>query len=269
VAWRGGAASGLRWTPPTGYLPRVGSTIEAAGVALAYTDHGAGSPAVVVIHGLASCRAAWEGFARDLADTSRVIAYDRRGYGGSEEPEPYGATTVEEQAEDAAALINGLDAAPAVLVGDGFGALVALDLLRRHRHLVAGVALLEPPLFAFVPAAAEELSAQRLLLEEALRDHGPEGAVEAWLADRAAQEDVMRARQAHRAFFADFAGLTSWSVTRRELRAMDAPADVVTAPGTPPHVAAAADALADLLPRAARTREGDAAAAVRRLLGRG
>ena len=76
-----------------------------------------------------------------LEDVARVIAYDRRGYGASGAPEPYEGTTVEEQAEDAAALLRALDAAPAVVFGDGFGALVALDLVKRHAALVRAVVL--------------------------------------------------------------------------------------------------------------------------------
>jgi pimeloyl-ACP methyl ester carboxylesterase len=220
----------------------------------------------VVIHGIASDSATWEGFAADLAGEARVITYDRRGYGGSGEPEPYGATTVEEQAEDAAVLIRGLGAAPAVLVGDGFGALIALDVLRRHRALVSAAVLSNPPLFAFVPTASQELSAQRLMLEEALREHGPEGAVEAWLGGRVTGEALERARRAHRAFFADFAGITSWPVTRRELRSIDAPAAVVTGPNSPPHIVAAAGVLAGLLPAATRAEDGDLAGAARALL---
>ena len=176
---------------------------------------------------------------------------------------------MEEQAQDAAALIERLAATPALLVGDGFGALVALDLLKRRRELTAGAVLANPPLFAFVPLGAEELAGQRLVLEEALRDRGPEAAVEAWLGGRTQAlppEALERARRAHRAFFADFAGLTSWPVTRRELRAMDAPVAIVTGPHSPPHIIVAADALAGLMPAATRAGDGDLVAAARALL---
>lgn len=241
-------------------------SVQGAGVELAYTERGHG-PAVVLIHGLASDGAAWDPLAESLSERARVIAYDRRGYGGSGEPEPYGATTVEEQAEDAAALIGALGAAPALAVGDGFGALVALDLLKRRRDMAAAAVLFNPPLFAFVPQANEELASTRELLEQSLRDAGPEAAVEAWLGGRVEGEALERARRAHRAFFADFAGLTSWPVTRRELRAIDAPAAVVTGPVTPPHVVAAAEALAGLLPNATRVHDGGVLGAVRALLG--
>ena len=114
---------------------------------------------------------------------ARAIAYDRRGYGASGAPEPYAATTVQEQAEDAAALLAALGAAPAVLVGDGFGALVVLDLLVRRPELARAAVLVDPPLHAFVPAATEALAAERVLLEEALREGGP-GARGARLARR-------------------------------------------------------------------------------------
>ena len=55
-------------------------------------------------------------------------------------------------------------------------------------------------------------------------------------------------------------------MTRRELRALDVPAVVVTGPWSPPHVVAAADALAALLPAATRADDGDLVAAARTLL---
>ncbi|MDX6664959.1 MAG: hypothetical protein QOG68_1165 [Solirubrobacteraceae bacterium] len=238
--------------------------VEGAGVALAVDTRGTG-PAVLLVHDMACDAAALAPLAEKLAPGARVIAYDRRGYGGSGVPVPYGATTVNEQAEDAAAVLRACADAPAVVCGHGFGALIALDLVTRHADLLAGAVLAEPPLFAFVPAATEVLSAERLALEEALREGGPELAVERWLGPDADPGRVQRARAAHVAFFADLAGLATWPVTRGLLRAVDLPAVVVTWASTPSHVGAAADALAGLMPHARRDREGDLAAAVRAL----
>jgi hypothetical protein len=47
---------------------------------------------------------------------------------------------------------------------------------------------------------------------------------------------------------------------------MDVPAVVLTGPSSPPHVVAAADALAGLLPAARRADDGDLVAAARTLL---
>jgi pimeloyl-ACP methyl ester carboxylesterase len=153
-----------------------------------------------------------------------------------------------------------------VVCGDGFGALVALDLTKRHRALVRAAVLSNPPLFMFVPEATERLGAQHAELEAAVRERGPQAGVELWLGGRAERGALERARAAHRAFFADYAGLASWPVTRRELRALDAPAVVLTGPASPPHIVAAADALTALLPAAARASDGDLVAATRALL---
>jgi pimeloyl-ACP methyl ester carboxylesterase len=242
-------------------------TVEGAGVPLAYVSRGEGAP-VLLVHGLAADAETLRPVAEELAGSARVIAYDRRGYGASGAPEPYEGTTVEEQAEDAAALLTAVDAAPAVVAGDGFGALVALDLLKRHGGLVRAVVLADPALFALVPSATEVLSLQRKEIEEALRWGGPEAGVEAWLGARAGSDPggLARARAAHAAFYADYAGLATWSATRRELRAFAVPAVVLTGPGSAPHVVAAADALAALLPGATRVVDGDLAAAVRALV---
>jgi hypothetical protein len=119
-----------------------------------------------------------------------------------------------------------------------------------------------------VPEATERLAEQRADLEEAVRQRGPEAGVEAWLGGRVEGEPLARARAAHRAFFADYAGLASWPATRRELRALDVPAVVLTGPWSPPHIVAAADALAELLPDVRRAADGDLAAAARSLLAR-
>jgi hypothetical protein len=118
----------------------------------------------------------------------------------------------------------------------------------------------------FVPEATERLAEQHAELEAAVRDGGPEAGVEAWLGGRVDAAALGRARAAHRAFFADYAGLASWPATRADLRALDMPAVVLTGPWSPPHVVAAADALAALMPSAERAGDGDMLAAARRLL---
>src|SRR3954449_10698015 len=188
-------------------------TVEGAGVPLHYAQRGDG-PAVLLVHGLASDARALGPVAEAIAAAgARAIAYDRRGYGESGAPEPYEGTTVEEQAQDAAALLRAVGAAPAIVAGDGFGALIALDLVKRHGGLVRAVLLSDPALFALVPAATEELSAQRREIEDAVRANGPAAGVETWLGGRADGQALVRARAAHRAFYADYAGLATWSVS--------------------------------------------------------
>ncbi|HEY4281044.1 MAG TPA: alpha/beta hydrolase [Conexibacter sp.] len=185
----------------------------------------------------------------------RTIAYDRRGYGDSGAPEPYEGTTVQEQAQDAVALLRALEAdgGDALAVGAGFGALVVLDLLVRMPGLLAGAVLVEPPVNQFSDAAAAVLSEQRGVLEQALRAGGPTDAVRAFRPD--ADE---RLANAYRGFLADFGGLASWPVARRELRAVTVPVAVVTGGATPPHLVKASDALAALLGAGRRAHGGAA-----------
>lgn len=246
----------------------MSKAVQGLGVELAVVERGQG-PAVVLVHGMGDDAAGWAAVLEALAGEARAIAYDRRGYGGSEAPEPYGRTTVPEQAEDAAALVRALDAAPALLCGRDLGALVCLDLAKRHRSLVRAVALIDPPLLAFAPAATEALADERVALEQWLRDEGPAGAVERWLGARGADaERVARARAAARAFFADYAALATWPVTRAELRALAVPATILDSPAAPEYQREASAALARLLPDADHGAADDVPGAVRALLAR-
>jgi pimeloyl-ACP methyl ester carboxylesterase len=136
--------------------------IEGAGVELAYRESGSG-PAVVLVHGMAADRESWPAEPAG----ARTIAYDRRGYGSSGAPEPYDRTTVAEQAEDLAALVGRLGADPAVAAGADFGALVVLDVLKRHPGRLRAAVLVDPPVFQLVDAL-EALAAERAALEDAL-----------------------------------------------------------------------------------------------------
>jgi pimeloyl-ACP methyl ester carboxylesterase len=235
----------------------VSPVVEAAGVPLSYEERGSG-PSVLLVHGMAQDARSWAETADALAGRARAIVYDRRGYGVSGAPEPYERTTVHEQAEDAAVLLRNLDAAPALICGRDLGALVALDLVKRRRDLVSAAVVVDPPLYAFVPAATEALAAERLALEQALRTGGPAAAVAAY------REGAHAADAA--AFFADYAGLASWPVTRGELRALSVPLAVLTSPAAAQHVLDAADVLAAFAPDARRVHAQAPAAAIAALL---
>jgi pimeloyl-ACP methyl ester carboxylesterase len=227
--------------------------VEGAGVPLSYEEHGEG-PAVLLVHGIGGRAAAsWPSFTA----SARMIAYDRRGYGESGAPEPYARTTVEEQAEDAAALVRALDAEPVVAVGEGLGGLVALDLARRHRPLIRGVVAIDPPLLAFVPEASEVLAAEREALENDVRESGPQEAVRRHLVDAGVPGPAAeRAAVDFRAFFADYAAASTWPVGRRELRTLSVPLAVLDGPDPPRHVRIASDAVAGLVPGAERSGQG-------------
>ena len=213
--------------------------VEGAGVELAYVDVGSG-PATVVVHGMGASASA---LAAPL--DGRVITYDRRGYGGSGAPEPYVRTTVSEQTEDLACVIEHLDAAPALVVGEDIGALVALDLLLRHGPLARGAVLVDPPAYMFVAEATEALSEERAGLEEAVRAGGPAAGLAWWLAEhgRTGREGTRDAL----AFFADFGALATLTLTYGGLLALQAPVAIVTTHAARAHDIAAAEALLEAL----------------------
>lgn len=228
--------------------------VEVHGVTLAYEESGEGD-AVLLVHGMATDRRIWRETIEALGGGLRAIAYDRRAYGGSGAPEPYGGTTVEEQAEDAAALIAELGAAPAILCGHSLGAMICIDLLLRHADLARGAVLIEPPLLWLSPKGSAAVGRLREAAAEGAREGGPPGAVDAVLAELAGPEVVSRldaerleaARSAARAMAVDMAAAPAWRVERRRLREIGTPAIVVAGSRSSAAWRDAARALADLL----------------------
>jgi pimeloyl-ACP methyl ester carboxylesterase len=84
----------------------------------------------------------WGAVPEELARVGRVIAYDRRGYARSA-GDPVRRMSI--HTADAAALLEHLQAAPAVVVGTSAGAAIAVDLAVRRPDLVRVVIAHEFP----------------------------------------------------------------------------------------------------------------------------
>jgi esterase len=133
-----------------------------------YVEEDGDGPAILCIHGTGGAAWLWEEALLELAPFGRVIAYDRRGHARSERPTAYERTSVGEQADDAAALLDELGAAPAVVIGRSYGGDVAVDLALRYPQHVRALALLGRAPFALAPAAAAwERSLAELVIEAA------------------------------------------------------------------------------------------------------
>jgi pimeloyl-ACP methyl ester carboxylesterase len=117
------------------------SEIRIDGVTLYYEEHGSGEP-ILCIHGTGSSAALWSTAAAELGRRGRTIVYDRRGFGRSERPEPF-VTDVNQQADEAAGLLDALEAAPALVIGRSHGGEIAVDLALRYPDRVRALALLE------------------------------------------------------------------------------------------------------------------------------
>jgi pimeloyl-ACP methyl ester carboxylesterase len=116
--------------------------------------------------------------ADQLADEFTVLTYDRRGNSRSSRPPGWGATTVEEQADDAAGLLRALELPPAAVFGTSSGAICALSLLIRRPELVRAAILHEPPMLSVLEQADEVQAAIAQLVEADVAAGGTRAALE-------------------------------------------------------------------------------------------
>ena len=98
---------------------------------------------LLMIHGIISDSSFFAPAAEYLTDDFRVITYDRRGYGASEDGEDH---SVFAQASDAARVLEEHSASPAWIVGNSAGGLIAVELALSRPELVRGLILVEPSL---------------------------------------------------------------------------------------------------------------------------
>lgn len=109
-----------------------------------------------------------------LADSHRVISYDRRGFGNSERRF---ARSLSDHMDDAAELLRLLEATPATIVGMSGAGPIALALAASRPDLVSGLILAEP---AYRLALTPSISASRALGATATRAfvrRDPDGAL--------------------------------------------------------------------------------------------
>jgi esterase len=158
------------------------------GIRLHYEERGEGAP-IACIHGGGGSAVMWGEAVEELARLGRVLAYDRRGCGRSERPEPYERTSVAEQADDAAALLDAVVATPAVVIGRSYGGAVAVELALRHRDRVRALVLLEGDALGLSPAGLEWTRAIRDRLRQVAAQEGVDAVYQA-LIDEVVGEGV-------------------------------------------------------------------------------
>jgi pimeloyl-ACP methyl ester carboxylesterase len=154
--------------------------VVANGAHLYYEKQGDG-PTLLLIAGSTGDTGNFSRTADLLAGDFTVMTYDRRGNSRGPRPRGWTATSVGEQADDAAELIRALDLAPAAVFGASTGGLIALDLMIRFPVLVRAGVLQEPGLFAVLPDPMVALTPRRSVVEAALPVAGRRGAVAALL----------------------------------------------------------------------------------------
>lgn len=146
------------------------STAEINGTTIEYVDVGTGD-SIVLVHGAIGDLRAWDYYVEELSKTNRVISYTRRFYGKQEWPEGEVKYSHDTHAEDLAALIQELDAAPASLVSWSSGSNAASIVAKEYPDLVASLTYYEPVL-----ASGQELMKDVEGYEEAAAEWGAQWA---------------------------------------------------------------------------------------------
>ena len=225
-------------------------------------EAGEGAP-ILLIHPSGATASTWGAAVGQLALIGRVITYDRRGYARSRGDPVRSMST---HTEDAAAVLESLAAAPALVVGTSAGAAIAVDLAVRRPDLARAVVAHEFPwrYARHRPTASQaralvrigvlvllrrEREAVETLLRSAYayRDGGT-----AW--DAFPEEWRQAARENARAALADFRGSIRVYPSPADLATVDVPVVCSYGARSPLNMARLVRALAVAMP-GARTHE--------------
>lgn len=234
------------------------------GVRLHYEEHGSGGP-ILCIHGAGSSAIAWADAAKELARLGRVITYDRRGCARSERPVPYERTSVAEQTDDAAALLDALAATPAVVIGRSYGGTMAVDLAIRYPELVRALVLLEPDASReLAPAAVAWVEPVTRRLRKVATNLGVDAVAEALITEVADEDawasfpdEVRRTLSGNGpAILAELEGEWWLDADTAAIAAIEQPTLVVMAADSPPEFHQAPEALAKTIPHARLSQVG-------------
>ncbi|HRO57690.1 MAG TPA: alpha/beta hydrolase [Burkholderiaceae bacterium] len=129
------------------------ATATVNGVRLFYELEGTGDIPLVLVHGSWDSHHDWDLVVPFLANSFRILRYDRRGHSASERVAGQGS--VRDDVADAAGLIEHLGVGPAWVLGNSFGASIALRLAGERPDLVRGLIGHEPPLFSLLAGDPE------------------------------------------------------------------------------------------------------------------
>jgi pimeloyl-ACP methyl ester carboxylesterase len=139
--------------------PERPSTATVDGLTLAYREQGDGEP-VVFVHGSASDLRTWEQQLPAIGTSYRAVAYSRRYARPNEDIGPGLDDQMLPHVDDLVSFLRAIDAAPAHLVGNSWGAFICLLTAIGHPQVVRSLVLEEPPvlsLFVSTPPRPGEL----------------------------------------------------------------------------------------------------------------
>jgi pimeloyl-ACP methyl ester carboxylesterase len=246
--------------------------VEVNGVRLYYELLGSGEP-LALVHGSWADARVWDAVVPGLAESFRVLVYDRRGHSRSERPDAQGS--VDEDGDDLAALLEALDLAPAHVATNSYGGNFALRLAMRQPVVFRSLCCHEPPLWGLLEddrQSQEMMEQSARSLEDVSRliaEGHHQGAARQFMDEIAfgpgAWDNELppetRAVFVHNAptFLDELQDPTMFSIDEKSLARVEIPVRLTEGSDSPPLFARAIDRLVELIPGATRdTVEGAA-----------
>ncbi len=213
--------------------------------------HGTG-PSLVLVAGASGDGGYMQPLAEALADEFRVVTYDRRGNSRSPRPGGWTQTSADEQARDIAGLVRALDLAPAVVLGNSYGSIIALYAVMEHEGLFRGALLHEPALWSVLEHPEGPQAMLKPLIEDAMAKGGPRAAMEAFMgfalgeSARFLPEPVIERMLANgEVFFGlEFGNFESWRPDEGRVRGLSIPVHLLVGKESPPFFGEAASWIA-------------------------
>ncbi len=124
---------------------------------------GRGATGVLLISGAGEGLQRWEELQSRLSESTRVVSYDRPGFGWS--PPREGDLTLDAAVEDVEGLLAapGLFDGPPILIGHSLGGQIARHFAYAHPNTVAGLILLDAPPDEIAGPVKAEVNIKRLI----------------------------------------------------------------------------------------------------------
>lgn len=230
------------------------------GIRLYSEWHGDGEP-VVLVHGSWGDHHNWDSVVPGLAQTFRVLTYDRRGHSQSERLGRQGS--IEEDVADLALLITAQQAAPAHIVGNSFGASIVLKLALARPDVFASLTVHEPPLVGLLgnapglAAVQQRMEAVIATLQSGRTAQGAQQFVETIALGPGMWERLPPEMQQTFAFNAstwldEMNEEGAYLLDLRRLAAFDRPALISRGDQSPPFFGTILDTIGETLPHARR-----------------
>ncbi|MEX0891166.1 MAG: alpha/beta hydrolase [Gemmatimonadota bacterium] len=218
----------------------TGQARSADGVSIHYEVHGAGEPALVLVHGWTNTRGIWGEHPQTLGQHHRVVALDLAGHGASGAERT--TWSMDAFGEDVAAVVEQLGLEQVVLVGFSMGGAVVLEAAERMPERTAGIVFIDT---FHDPGMAPSNTAEEM--EAAIRTNwGDTAFLRAFALTPDAPDSLvhylagMLPAQPHEHWFAIMRAIQSWMANQREptLQAIRAPVAAINTTSRPTNVQA-------------------------------